>query len=530
MKRTEQTSAQRTVWSVCLRPTAICLCLLLVACAPEQTARDGGKDAPAGTPPTEATASGDEPTNASERPSAQRPTRAAAESIHIENTPARADRTSKFEALVSRPVDFEAICASLREELHMEAFADPVAELDWMRTQFEAGNPTAGLALALSLAYGTENLRDPDLAMAILERLVDQGHARAMTELGRLRLSSVGREANVGAALALFERAASLHDPEGIYLLATGHRLELFSESDPDKGLELLRDAAGAGHLVAAKVLYTLELGGEQTGVSADTFRMWLETNAATGDVETLMHLANHYMSAGEVDRAVSVYETAAQAGDFHAFVALLQLTGTRLDQVNVRQRVEETLRLYAESANGGGGPAAFLLAMLEGLHGPGDPRVVERVRGRLEHAVARDSHKAMVALAALDRGASLPDAFEEAIASDDGNAYLRQVEKMPNPADLEDKGMAMPRPTRTVRPIYPLELSVDYVEGIAVFDFIVGTDGNVDSIVCVEATHPAFARAGEIAIAQWKFTPGTKAGRPERMRMRVPVRFSKTE
>jgi TPR repeat protein len=366
--------------------------------------------------------------------------------------------------------------------------------------------------------------------MAVLERLVEQGHARAMTELGRLRLSSVGREANVSAALALFERAASLHDPEGTYLLGAGHRLELFSESDPDKGLELLRDAAGAGHLVAVKVLYSLEQSGEQTGVSTETFRTWLEANAATGDGETLMHLAYHYMSAGEVDRAVSVYETAAQAGEFYAFVALLQLTGTRLDLASVRQRVEETLRLYAESANGGGGPAGFLLAMMEALNGPDDPRVVERVRRRLEHAVARDSHKATVALAALDRGASLADAFEEAIANDHENAYLRRVENMPNPPDLDDKGMTMPRPTRTVRPIYPLELSVDHVEGVAVFDFIVGTDGNVGSIVCVETTHPAFARAGEVAIAQWKFTPGTKAGHPEPMRMRVPFRFSKTE
>lgn len=83
---------------------------------------------------------------------------------------------------------------------------------------------------------------------------------------------------------------------------------------------------------------------------------------------------------------------------------------------------------------------------------------------------------------------------------------------------------------TRSVDPVYPMNMRMAGLEGEVVIDFIIDRDGNVVAPFVQASNNPWFERPALDAIVQWKFKPGIKNGRPVNSRARMPFTFSLTD
>lgn len=77
------------------------------------------------------------------------------------------------------------------------------------------------------------------------------------------------------------------------------------------------------------------------------------------------------------------------------------------------------------------------------------------------------------------------------------------------------------------VSPIYPAEMRDLGLEGVVAMEAVIGTDGTVVSVRGASAqVHPAFARAAEAAVRQWRFRPTLLNGVPVEVSMTVSMTF----
>jgi TonB family protein len=83
-----------------------------------------------------------------------------------------------------------------------------------------------------------------------------------------------------------------------------------------------------------------------------------------------------------------------------------------------------------------------------------------------------------------------------------------------------------MPKPRFMARPQYPFELRRQNISGEAVVDFVVAPDGSVHNVHVIRESHPQFGVAAVQCVAQWKYDPGMKNGRPVYTHMQVPIVF----
>lgn len=81
------------------------------------------------------------------------------------------------------------------------------------------------------------------------------------------------------------------------------------------------------------------------------------------------------------------------------------------------------------------------------------------------------------------------------------------------------------------LEPIYPDSLKQAHVSGSAVVEFVVDTEGRVETetISVVMASHPAFARAAREAAPSARFYPAMMKGHPVRQVVQLPVEFQAT-
>lgn len=90
------------------------------------------------------------------------------------------------------------------------------------------------------------------------------------------------------------------------------------------------------------------------------------------------------------------------------------------------------------------------------------------------------------------------------------------------DPAMLDKQAV----PTWQLKPDYPEALRRLDIEGSAVVEFIVDTDGRVRDARCISATNPDFGLSAVYGVKKWKFRPGEKNGHPVNTRIRVPIMF----
>ena len=110
-------------------------------------------------------------------------------------------------------------------------------------------------------------------------------------------------------------------------------------------------------------------------------------------------------------------------------------------------------------------------------------------------------------------------------ITSASGSWILRFAELH---AEAESAGIDLtaPVPTRKVDPRYPPVLMEQRVEGQVRLYAIIRADGSVDSIQVQRGIHPDLDRYSMEALAQWKFRPAGRHGKPVDVEAVITIPF----
>ena len=99
-------------------------------------------------------------------------------------------------------------------------------------------------------------------------------------------------------------------------------------------------------------------------------------------------------------------------------------------------------------------------------------------------------------------------------------------------PQDTDDvyragPGVTLPKVTREVRANYTSDAMHEQVTGRVGVECIVELDGVPSHIRVVKPLHPSLDNEAVKAIEQWRFTPGTKDGKPARIQITIEMTFS---
>lgn len=87
--------------------------------------------------------------------------------------------------------------------------------------------------------------------------------------------------------------------------------------------------------------------------------------------------------------------------------------------------------------------------------------------------------------------------------------------------------GVTLPKVTEEVRPHYTSDAMHEQVTGRVGVECIVDLDGVPSHIRVVKPLHPSLDNEAVKALEQWRFTPGTKDGKPARIQITVEMTFS---
>jgi periplasmic protein TonB len=89
------------------------------------------------------------------------------------------------------------------------------------------------------------------------------------------------------------------------------------------------------------------------------------------------------------------------------------------------------------------------------------------------------------------------------------------------------DKSITLPRVVKEVKPVYPPDAMGTGAQGEVHLRSVVSTGGRATEIEIVRSLEERLDRAAVVALQQWEFKPGAKAGKPVPVRITVEMRFS---
>jgi protein TonB len=91
------------------------------------------------------------------------------------------------------------------------------------------------------------------------------------------------------------------------------------------------------------------------------------------------------------------------------------------------------------------------------------------------------------------------------------------------------DEGVSLPQVVKQVRPQYTSEAMHQMIEGEALLDVVVKSDGKVGDVSVKESLDAVYGLDQEAikAVKQWEFKPGTKDGKAVNVRVDVKMRFT---
>jgi TPR repeat protein len=238
-----------------------------------------------------------------------------------------------------------------------------------------------------------------------LQRLADQGNARAQAELGRAYYLGLGVTRNNSLAFNLLKAAATANDPDGQFNLAI-----LYAQGDgvlPDDNMsaQWLKKAAGAGHQQAQRALPQAEQIAAARRKSIDESAAKLneiQSKAEAGNIESQRTLANYYIEgigvAPDANKAIDWYRKAAASGDA---VAMTQI-GVMYDKGRgVAVDYAEAVRWYKLAAEKGNSQAQYNLGIFT-YYGVGTEQNREQGKEWVHRAAEQGNRLAINALESL--------------------------------------------------------------------------------------------------------------------------------
>lgn len=96
-----------------------------------------------------------------------------------------------------------------------------------------------------------------------------------------------------------------------------------------------------------------------------------------------------------------------------------------------------------------------------------------------------------------------------------------------PDNSDSIDAGKALPKPLSQPPPVFPSSLMRSGEDGVVMVSFTVDGEGRVRDPVVENSSFRALNPYALKAVNEWKFSPGTRNGRPAAFRLRAPVEFT---
>jgi len=106
----------------------------------------------------------------------------------------------------------------------------------------------------------------------------------------------------------------------------------------------------------------------------------------------------------------------------------------------------------------------------------------------------------------------------------------LRAQEKPQAPVYEVGKGVTAPVLVHDVKPTYTAGAMREKVEGRVRMRAVVRTDGRVEQVEVITSLHAELDQQAVMALRQWKFTPGTREGKPVAVRITCDMTFSLKE
>jgi TPR repeat protein len=207
-----------------------------------------------------------------------------------------------------------------------------------------------------------------DEARRAIQEAADQGHVRAVFELGYIASSGIGTAVDPKKANGFYAKASDKGDPYG--MTAWGRALfnGLGVERDTGKGLDLLLKAAAMGHTYAMNDLAAIFSEG-RNGVPADPARAvaFLKAGVERQDMYSMNILGRNYLSGRGVEKdpkqAQALFQKAMDLGQPYAPGSLARMYR---DGEGVGQNLAEAQRLFELATDRGDYSAAYDRAAIE--------------------------------------------------------------------------------------------------------------------------------------------------------------------
>ncbi|TGQ89232.1 MULTISPECIES: caspase family protein [unclassified Mesorhizobium] len=233
-----------------------------------------------------------------------------------------------------------------------------------------------------------------EYAKKAVQAAADNGHVRAVFELGYFNATGTGMPADRKQANAFYAAASDKGDPYGM----TSWGRALFNgygvERDTGKGLDLLLKAAAMGHTYAMNDLAAIFTEG-RNGVPADPARAvaFLKAGVERQDMYSMNLLGRNYLAGVGVGKdpsqAHGLFQKAMDLGQPYAPASLARMYR---DGVGVGQNLDEAQRLFELATARGDQSGAYDRAALEMQKGDkADQAIAVRY---LAFAVALDLRK----------------------------------------------------------------------------------------------------------------------------------------
>ena len=101
-------------------------------------------------------------------------------------------------------------------------------------------------------------------------------------------------------------------------------------------------------------------------------------------------------------------------------------------------------------------------------------------------------------------------------------------VSEKSGPATAKPEREVVSQPVRiwAVNPVYPDVARAAQIEGDVLVLAVIGPDGRVTQAEIVRSVHPVLNEAARQAVLQYRYTPGSRNGRPDTFRIQVPILF----
>ena len=396
--------------------------------------------------------------------------------------------------------------------------------------------PPGDNALELYLQAQARNLTDPvaragvaevrerllaSAENALLEEHLDE--AAAAIETARKSGVENGRIAFLSAQLAKSRQSKTAQS-------AAKGRPEI--KADVDKSaplLALVAERLGEGRLIEPdgdnalsylREAQKLDAGGAAVQESARTLsvRLLSEAHSAIDQHDfargvAFIESAKGLAPAASIEAAQALLASARRQADADAWAQLLKNANERLQQDRLIDPANDNARYYlstlrtVDPANPGLGPATLDLA--------------NRLVAKARRALALEQYDA--ARSWLEAAAALGLSFPELSgAQHDLDASVARQQFSTNVVAAGDLKLS-----KSVNPIYPPKAELSRIEGWVELDFTVTEAGRVEDMALHAASAPGvFDQAAMNALAQWRYEPVRREGKPVAQRARIRIRF----